>query len=161
MLSHWVPCFISGPLRSVPHPQSGGLSPHVVPMAQHDLVPGCIRGPTLHTLSSVHWVAGRWVCPALCEVPNPRAFALAVLTTWKVFPVISTWLPPPLIPVSAQMSATRRRQYFGLVLRWLNGAGDKRKGFFKGTADRTWVGISNLGKSEKSLPFSVLQIPRL
>lgn len=101
-------CFPTGspasslaPNKSVPHPQSEALSPHVVPMARHDLVPGCIRGPTLHTLSSVHWVAGSWVFLALCEVPDPRAFALADLTTWKVFPVISTWLPAPhFIPVS-------------------------------------------------------------
>lgn len=82
LLSHWVPHFISGPLQSVPHPWSEGLFPHMALMALHYLGPECIMGSTFHTSSSIHLVPRSQVSLALPEVPNPRAFALAVLATW-------------------------------------------------------------------------------
>ena len=111
----WVPCFIFGPQQSVPCPQSARLSPHVVPMALHDPVPGCSMGLTSHALSLTHLVAGSQVSLALPDILHPRTFALAVLATWKISPVISAWLPPLFYPSLCSNTSCRRGPVF-----WLN-----------------------------------------
>lgn len=109
-------------------------------MALHDVVSGCITGLTSHILfgSLGFRRPGLFALP---EAPNPRVFALSVLSTWKQF--FLSYLHcclPCFIPVSAQMSITRRGLgILELVPGLVSGGGDKCKSSFKGRMDMTRV----------------------